>query len=175
MRRLEIEKIKEKNALNIWPQKVGYLKTIKNFIVIQIGRYCPSLAFKSWMYRKLLGMKIGHDTCFALMAMVDIFYPEKISIGKRTVLGYNCTLLAHEVLPGEFRTGLIDIGSNVLIGANSTVLPGVKIGDGAVVATGAVVTKDVAPYTMVAGVPAKVVKKLPKRTEGEGYNVVPLA
>lgn len=47
------------------------------------------------------------------------------------------------------------IGNDVWIGAYGIVLPGVTIGDGAVIAAGSVVTKDVAPYTIVAGVPAK--------------------
>jgi len=55
--------------------------------------------------------------------------------------------------PGDERD--IIIGSDVWLGAYSIVLPGIKIGDGAVIAAGSVVTKDVAPYTIVAGVPAK--------------------
>lgn len=54
----------------------------------------------------------------------------------------------------------ITIGNGCWIGANSTIIAGVTIGDGAVVAAGAVVTKDVAPRTLVGGVPAKVIKNL---------------
>lgn len=54
----------------------------------------------------------------------------------------------------------IHIGKNVWIGANATVLAGVRIGDGAVVVAGAVVTKDVEPNTIVGGVPAKIIKKI---------------
>ncbi len=50
------------------------------------------------------------------------------------------------------------IGNDVWIGANAILLPGVRIGDGAVIAAGAVVTKDVAPYAVVGGVPAKIIK-----------------
>lgn len=55
------------------------------------------------------------------------------------------------------------IGKHVWIGAHAVILPGVTIGDGAVVAAGAVVTKDVAPNTVVAGVPARQIKDRPKR------------
>ena len=51
------------------------------------------------------------------------------------------------------------IGNDVWIGSNAIILQGVNVGDGAVVAAGAVVTKDVPPYAIVAGVPAKVIKK----------------
>lgn len=51
------------------------------------------------------------------------------------------------------------IGNDVWIGYNSTIMPGVKIGDGCVIATNATVTKDVEPYTIVGGNPAKVIRK----------------
>ena len=54
----------------------------------------------------------------------------------------------------------IRIGNDVWIGANVTVVGGVTIGEGAIVAAGAVVTKDVPPRTVVAGVPAKVIKEI---------------
>lgn len=61
--------------------------------------------------------------------------------------------------------GMVSIGNDVWIGGNVTILRGVKIGDGAVIAAGAVVTKDVEPYTIVGGVPAKVIKyRFPKKT-----------
>ena len=52
----------------------------------------------------------------------------------------------------------VKINNDVYIGLNAIIMPGVTIGDGAVVGAGAVVTKDVPPYAIVAGVPAKVVK-----------------
>lgn len=55
--------------------------------------------------------------------------------------------------------GAVVIHDNVWIGDKATVLPGVEIGEGAVVAANAVVTKDVPPYSVVAGVPARIIKK----------------
>jgi len=57
-----------------------------------------------------------------------------------------------------FTKGTINIGNDVWIGTNAIVLSGVNIGDGSVIAAGAIVTKDVPPYAIVAGVPAKVIK-----------------
>ena len=53
---------------------------------------------------------------------------------------------------------LVVIGSNVWIGANAIVLPGVTIGKGSVIGAGIVVTKDIPPYSVAVGVPAKVIK-----------------
>jgi acetyltransferase-like isoleucine patch superfamily enzyme len=103
----------------------------------------------------MLGMKVGKHTAFGLMVMVDVFFPEKITVGENSVIGYNTTILAHEYLIKEYRLGEVIIGENVLIGANSTILPGVTIGDGAVVAAGAVVHKDVAPGAFVGGNPLR--------------------
>ncbi len=55
--------------------------------------------------------------------------------------------------------GNIEIGNDVWIGYNSTIMPGVKIGDGAIIASNSTVTKNVAPYTIVGGNPAKEIKK----------------
>lgn len=88
-----------------------------------------------------------------------------ISIGDGTLIGHNVVLatLNHGISPDE-RHDLfpapIHIGKNVWIGANATVLPGVTIGDNAVIAAGAVVTKDVPENTVAAGVPAKVIRTL---------------
>ena len=55
--------------------------------------------------------------------------------------------------------GPVIIGNNVWIGDKATILPGVTIGDGSIVAANAVVTKDVPPYSVVAGIPAKIIKE----------------
>ena len=59
------------------------------------------------------------------------------------------------------------IGHNVLVGANAAVIEGVQVVDGAVVAAGAIVTKDVPAHTVVAGVPARVIKEIDAQTEGK--------
>jgi acetyltransferase-like isoleucine patch superfamily enzyme len=110
--------------------------------------------------------------------------PGRVKIGADTFIGRGCELWAHERAtitvgdhtlfgPGVLVTtlghdyGLMDmpvevqpivVGSQVWVGARAVILPGVTIGDGAVVAAGAVVTKDVAPWTVVAGVPAAFLK-----------------
>jgi len=130
---------------------------MKNFIVIQIARITPSLSLKNWLYRTFLGMKVGEQSAVALMVMMDVMFPERITIGKNSIIGYNTTILAHEYLIQEYRLGDVIIGDEVMIGANCTIMPGVTIGDGAVVSAGSLVHKDVAPGTFVGGNPMQVI------------------
>lgn len=146
-------------ANSLWQiyKTVSFWKVLKNVIIIQIGRYTPFLAVKNWLYRTFLRMKIGEKTALAFMVMPDIMFPEKIQIGRNCIIGYNTTILAHEYLIDEYRLGDVIIGDEVMIGANSTVLPGVVIGDRAVVAAGTVVHKDVPAGAFVAGNPMRIV------------------
>lgn len=155
MRNVERYPVEGPNALWQMYRTISRFKAVRNFVFIQVTRYCPSLPVKNWIYRRILGMKVGRHTAFALMVMVDVFFPERISIGDNSIIGYNATLLTHEYLIKEYRLGDIRIGSDVMIGANVTILPGVTIGDGAVVAAGSVVYKDVAPYARVGGNPLR--------------------
>lgn len=88
-----------------------------------------------------------------------------IYIGDDTLIGHNVVLatLNHEEDPenrGNLIAAPIKIGNKVWIGSNATILPGVTVGDGAIIAAGAVVTKDVDSMSIVAGVPAKFIRKI---------------
>lgn len=157
MRKTDRFSVEGSNALWQMYKTVSFLKVTKNFIVIQLARYTPWLPMKNWLYRNLLNMKVGNKTAFALMVMVDLMFPERITVGEDSVIGYNTTLLTHEYLIDEYRLGDIKIGNQVMIGANCTVLPGVSIGDRATVAAGTVVTKDVEPGSFVGGNPMQVI------------------
>jgi acetyltransferase-like isoleucine patch superfamily enzyme len=146
-------------ANSLWHvyKTVPFWKVVKNFIVIQLARYTPFLGMKNWLYRQFLRMKVGEQTSFALMVMLDVMFPEKISVGRNTVIGYNTTILAHEYLIKEYRLGPVVIGDEVMIGANSTILPGITIGDGAIVSAGTLVHKDVPSGYFVGGNPMRVI------------------
>lgn len=95
-----------------------------------------------------------------------------ITIGDGSLIGHNVVLVTinHDLNPKENRKNHyapIKIGSHVWIGSNATVLPGVTVGDWAVIAAGAVVTKDVPARTVVGGVPAKILKAVPKEEPQE--------
>ncbi|WP_453997504.1 acyltransferase [Bacillus nitroreducens] len=146
---------------------VSFWKVVKNFIIIQLARYTPFLWLKNWMYRTFLNMKIGEKTAFALMVVPDTMFPEKISVGKNTVIGYNTTILAHEYLITEYRLGEVKIGNEVMIGANSTILPGVEIGDGAIVSAGTLVHRDVPAGSFVGGNPMQLIYTKEQREQRE--------
>jgi len=88
-----------------------------------------------------------------------------IFIGDGCLIGHQVSIatINHDLDPGNrgsmtFRP--VTIGKNVWIGDHASILPGVTIGDGSVIAAGAVVTKDIPPMTVVAGVPARIMRKI---------------
>jgi len=88
-----------------------------------------------------------------------------ITIGDDCLIGHNAVIatLQHDIAPsrrGDLIPSPVVIGNNVWLGANVTVLPGVTIGDDAVVGAGSVVTKDVPARTVVVGSPARVVRTI---------------
>lgn len=108
---------------------------------------------------------VGDDVDFALDVLVTT--DGGVRIGSRTLIGYRTQILSsnHRIPSGRgriFGAGhermAVVIGADVWIGANCIVLPGVTIGEGAVVAAGSVVTRDVPAFTMVGGVPARTIK-----------------
>lgn len=132
---------------------VSLFKVAKNFIVIEIGRFLPSTQLKHKLYKKGLKIKLGENVSFAYKAMPDLMFPELISIGENSIVGYNATILTHEYLTDEYRIGRVDIGDHTMIGANVTVLPGVKIGSSVKIGAGTVVSKDVPDHSLAYGNP----------------------
>lgn len=107
-----------------------------------------------------IGAAIGDGTMIDMGAV----------LGGRATVGKNCHIGAGTVLAGVIEppsaTPVI-VEDDVLIGANAVVLEGVRVGKGAVVAAGAIVTKDVPPNTVVAGTPARVIKEIDDKTRSK--------
>ncbi len=110
-------------------------------------------------------IKIGDDVDLAWGVLITT--GGGVEIGDRTLVGYNTQIFsANHVIPPNkgkiFGSGhnkkKVVIQNDVWIGAGSIILPGVTISEGAVVAAGSIVTKDVAPFTIVGGNPAKLIK-----------------
>jgi acyl-[acyl carrier protein]--UDP-N-acetylglucosamine O-acyltransferase len=91
-------------------------------------------------------------------SLVDSLVPEFVEIGDNFISAPGSIILAHDASLlshyGEYRVEKTVIGNNVFLGANAVVLAGIKIGDGAIIGAGSVVTKDVSSYMVVAGNPA---------------------
>lgn len=147
----------------------------------------PSNHLRKWLYMGL-GAKIGKKVIFHYKT--EIRSHNKLMIGKGTIVGDNAILdarqgltigenvnissnvsiytLQHNHRSPDFgcdfgdRKMSVEINDRAWIGSNVVVLPGVRIGDGAVCCAGCVVTKDVEPFTVVAGIPAKKVGDRPR-------------
>lgn len=112
----------------------------------------------------MMGASINIGAVIGEGSMIDM----NAVLGGRATVGKNCHIGAGAVLAGVIEppsaTPVI-IEDDVLVGANAVVLEGVRIGRGSVVAAGAIVTKDVEPGVVVAGSPAKVIKRVDEKTE----------
>lgn len=157
-RRLKVYPAGCHNALHDLYRYIRFMRLLKNTLIIEIARYVPHVGVKRWMYCRLLKMTIGEKTAFAFKAVPDLLYPEK-KIGHNVIIGYNTTLLTHEFLTESLRVGEVEIGDHTMIGANVTVLPGVKIGSHVQIGAGSVVSKDIPDYTVAYGNPIQLHSK----------------
>jgi acetyltransferase-like isoleucine patch superfamily enzyme len=150
------------NALWYFPQLTGgHLRVARNAAVIQLARYTPSLAAKRLLYRAL-GVQIGRYASVGLMVMLDIFFPQDITLGDDCIIGYNSVILCHEFMRYEWRRGPVWVGRDTTIGAGCTLLPGVVIGDGATVSAMSLVNRDVPAGALVGGVPIRMIRPAPE-------------
>ena len=150
----------------------------RDFLAEAVG-WLPFHTLRLVLYRHVLGIYIGDYT--SIHRGCRFYCPSAIEIGEHTVInrdvlldgrtglkiGHNVSISEGTVIltlehnPNsptfENRGAPVYIGDHVFVGARAMVLPGVTIGQGAVVAAGAVVTHDVAPFAIVAGVPARLI------------------
>lgn len=157
---------------------------VSRFVIINIG-FIPSIALRKFLYR-LLAVTMERNV--VVHYKTEIRAPHKLQLGRGCIIGDNALLDArnglvigknvnlssnvfiyteqHDYRDELFRCNQstdksVAIGDRAWIGSNVIVLPGVKIGEGAVCCAGCVVTKDVAPYDVVAGIPAKKINTRP--------------
>jgi len=140
----------------------------------------PSYALRHFYYRRVMKFELGPDCSILMHNTFD--GSMNLKIGKNSVINQWCRLdnrggviigdnvsISQEVLiltgdhhvdSAEFGGGNkpVNIEDYVWIGTRATILPGVTIGKGAVIAAGAVVSRDVDPYSVMAGVPARLIK-----------------
>lgn len=141
------------NSFVRWWRHYNPLRIMLNYVVIVVCRISPSLKLKRWLLRRI-GVTVGPGAVFALESTPDVFFPHLLTVEEDAIVGYEATLLCHEFLQDEVRTGEVVVGERAMVGAGAVVLPGVTIGADARVAANSLVAEDVPPGTTVAGVPA---------------------
>lgn len=161
------------------PKIIARAKSVFREFSVMLLRWAghvPSHCFRRNIYR-LFGVKIGKGTTIHMWA--SFFNPGGVKIGEDTIIGDHCFLdgrsklnignhvdiasqvliynSEHDIEAEDFRavTAPVEIGNYVFIGPRAIILPGVTVGEGAIIGAGAVVTKDIEPYKIVGGIPAK--------------------
>lgn len=164
-----------------WPKIIKRVQSYwLDLILWQLSliTYIPSHSFRLFVYRAV-GMKIGSKS--TLHVGSRFFNPSGITIGEGTIIGDRCFLdgrakLAignhvdiasevmiynseHDINSEDFHatSNPVTISDYAFIGPRAIILPGVKVGIGAIIAAGAVVTKDVPDFAIVGGIPAKII------------------
>ena len=169
-----------KRRLLAWYWKVKWLLEDCQDLSSELMGHVPSHAVRLWWYRHACHTAIGRHS--SIHRHCRMYRPHRITIGKHSIVNYGVLLdgrcgltvgdnvsisegtviltLGHDLDAPDFalKGAAVTIGDRVFVGAYARILPGVIIGEGAVVAAGAVVVSDVAPYTLVAGVPARFVR-----------------
>ena len=148
--------------------KIKYgIKFVWRFFLDKVAFFCFIKSWRTSIHR-WRGVNIGKGVYIGHEVMFDRVFTDHIYIGDNTSIGDRTVITAHANIPSDTRLRKIyprtvmktKIGCGVWIMPCVVIAPGVTVGDEAVIATGSVVTKDVPPRTLVAGVPAKAVKDL---------------
>jgi len=134
-----------------------------------VARYAPLPPASRAALHRRRGVRVGKRVFIGTEVFIDDAVPSSVTIEDDVTVIAQTTILGHTYYPKHFhrllgeeeaRAGLrTTIRRGAYLGVRSTVLAGVTVGEYAIVGAGSVVTADVAPYTMVAGVPARVVRE----------------
>ncbi|MCF8297657.1 MAG: acyltransferase [Saprospiraceae bacterium] len=122
---------------------------------------------------RLRGVNVGKGSKINRTVQIDDAYPNLVTIGKNVWVTAGVMILCHQrdlafykidkaVMNCPLITKQVIIEDGAHIGIGSIIMPGVTIGKGAIIGAGSVVTKDIPPYSVAAGVPAKVIKSFNK-------------
>lgn len=139
----------------------------RRMLCLELSRLCPLSSGRIALYR-LMGVRIGKGCYVGFHVELDTNHPELIEIGDGVTISHRCIIASHMATDAETplralypeRAARVRIGDGAWLCVGAIVLPGVTIGESAVVAAGAVVNRDVPARTLAAGVPARVVKPL---------------
>lgn len=162
--------------MNIFKKLIKFSKREIKYVLWHTASYVPFLPSIMFHYVrpyvwKLIGVNMGKNVAVGYGVYLDVDGAKRVKIGDNVMIASQCLLLCHrrdlrtynrsvlQVSLPYLKEGVV-VNNNVIIGMRSVVLPGVTIGEGAVVAAGSVVVKDVPPFTIVGGNPAKVLREI---------------
>lgn len=147
-----------RNSLWYVYRQVNFFRACWNVLWITLARYAPFYRLKNGMLR-LTGAKIGKGVSLGFETTLDILYPQRITIEDDALVGYDTVILCHGYLRGTYQVGDVRIRKGAAIGARCTILPGVTVGEGAVVGAMSLVNRDVPPGEFWGGVPARRIRE----------------
>lgn len=134
------------------------------------------------MFMRKMGCRVGKGCFVGDHVRIDQGHADLITIDDHAHIASGCRLLCHQRDLSDYKVGddyaklgyklrPIHLCKGCLIGMETFVMPGVTIGEGAIVGAGSLVTKDIPAWTIATGRPAKVVKQIPKREENEHSDI----
>ena len=153
-------------ALRLWKNEI--LQKLAKDSVVLIPAPLSVRVLRPMLHR-WRGVEVGKNVSIDQEVIFDSVYPEKIHLADGCIIANGVQIVVHKRDFSNYKEGdnvnnlgyiIADtyIGKGATIGIGAIILGGINVGDGAVVAAGALVTKDVEPYTMVAGIPAKKIR-----------------
>ena len=143
-----------KQDIKLTPQKEKIISGIKNRILQHLARFLPGAMTLRVLLHRWRGVTIGNEVWIGYDSILETSHPHLIFIGNRVLISVRTTIIAH-----FHGSKGVHIEDDVWIGPGAIILPNVKIGRGAVVSAGSVVTTSIPSMTLVQGNPARPIAK----------------
>jgi acetyltransferase-like isoleucine patch superfamily enzyme len=138
-------------------------RNILNRVLHKVAFFIPGGGTLRPLIHRLRGVKVGKNVWISQYVYIDELHPEAVTIHENCTIGLRTTIFTHFYWGGkrpQKSAGPVTIGKDVFIGPCCVILPNVKIGEGAVIKAGTVVTKDVPPLTFWGLPPAKALGRI---------------